>query len=142
MSSPNPELLAQVPLFSDLDKRELERLANSFHDRTFKAGDAIATAGTGGVGFFVIGDGEATVTVGDREVGKLKKGDYFGEVALIDEQHSRSATVTADTDLVTYGLTVWEFRPLVESTPSIAWKLLQSLAGKLREVEARQTASS
>ena len=141
MSSPNPELIAQVTLFADLATRELERLANSFHERTFKAGDAIATAGTGGVGFFVIGDGEATVTVGDREVGKLKKGDYFGEVALIDDQHSRSATVTADTDLVTYGLTVWEFRPLVESSPSIAWKLLQSLAGKLREVEARQTAS-
>ena len=141
MSSPNPELLAQVPLFADLDKRELERLAKSFHDRTFKAGATIATAGTGGVGFFVIGEGEATVTVGGREVGKLKKGDYFGEVALIDEQHSRSATVTADTDLVTYGLTVWEFRPLVESSPSIAWKLLQSLAAKLREVEARQTAS-
>lgn len=137
MSSPNPELLAQVPLFADLDKRELDRLARSFHDRTFKAGDTIATAGTSGVGFFVIGDGEATVTVGDREVAKLKKGDYFGEVALIDDQHSRSATVKADTELVTYGLTVWEFRPLVESSPSIAWKLLQSLAGKLRDADAR-----
>jgi len=141
MSSLNPELLAQVPLFADLDKRELERLAKTFHDRTFKAGDEIATAGTGGVGFFVIGDGEATVTVAGRDVGKLKKGDYFGEVALIDDQHSRSATVTADTELVTYGLTVWEFRPLVESSPSIAWKLLQSLASKLREVEARTNAS-
>ena len=141
MSSPNPELLAQVPLFADLDKRELERLARTFHDRTFKTGDAIATAGKGGVGFFVIGKGEATVAVGDRDVGKLKKGDYFGEVALIDDQHSRSATVTADTELVTYGLTVWEFRPLIESSPSIAWKLLQSLAAKLREVEARTSAS-
>lgn len=141
MPSPKPELLAQVPLFADLDKRELERLANSLHERVFKAGDAIATAGTGGVGFFVIGEGEATVTVGDRKVATLKKGDHFGEVALIDEQHYRSANVTADTDLVTYGLTVWEFRPLVESTPSIAWKLLQSLASKLREVEARSTAS-
>jgi len=141
MSSLNPELLAQVPLFADLDKRELERLAKTFHDRTFKAGDEIATAGMGGVGFFVIGDGEATVTVAGRDVGKLKKGDYFGEVALIDDQHSRSATVTADTELVTYGLTVWEFRPLVESSPSIAWKLLQSLASKLREVEARTNAS-
>lgn len=142
MSSPSPDLIARVPLFADLDKRELERLARSFHDRTFKAGDTIATAGTSGVGFFVIGDGEATVTVNDREVGKLKAGDYFGEVALIDDQHSRSATVKADTELVTYGLTVWEFRPLVESSPSIAWKLLQSLAAKLREVEARSNASS
>lgn len=141
MSSPTPELLQRVPLFADLEKRELDALAKSFHDRTFKAGAEVATSGSGGVGFFVIGEGEATVMVDGREVGKLKPGDYFGEVALIDDDHERSATVTADTDLVTYGLTVWEFRPIVESHPKVAWKLLQSLAGKLREAEARASAA-
>ncbi|MBA3348173.1 MAG: cyclic nucleotide-binding domain-containing protein [Actinobacteria bacterium] len=141
MPSPSPELLARVPLFADLEKKELERLAKSFRERTFKPGSPIATAGTGGVGFFVISEGEATVSVGGREVAKLKSGDHFGEVALIDENHSRSADVTAESNLVTYGLTAWEFKPIVESSPSIAWKLLQSLAAKLRDAEARAGAS-
>ncbi len=137
MAAPSPELLKSVSLFSDLEPKDLERLARQLHERTFKAGTTVATAGTGGVGFFVIGEGEATVSIDGREVAKLRAGDHFCEVALIDPEHSRSADVTADTELVTYGLTAWEFRPVVESTPSIAWKLLQSLAGMLREAEAR-----
>jgi CRP/FNR family cyclic AMP-dependent transcriptional regulator len=136
MATPSLDLLQRVPIFASLERKELERLANSFKERTFSAGDEIATEGKGGVGFFVIEDGEATVTVGDREVGKLRGGDHFGEIALIDDG-ARTATVTADTDLHTYGLTFWEFRPIVESNAEIAWKLLQSLAARLREAEAR-----
>jgi CRP-like cAMP-binding protein len=93
--------------------------------RTFSAGQEIAVEGQSGVGFFVIEDGQAKVTVHGDEVRRLGPGDYFGEVALIT-QGARTATVTADTDLKTYGMTFWDFRPLVEDTPSIAWKLLQS----------------
>jgi CRP/FNR family cyclic AMP-dependent transcriptional regulator len=143
MASPSLELLARVPLFADLDKKELERLAKAFRELRFKPGASVATAGTGDIGgiFFIIGEGEATVSVSGREVATLKSGDYFGEVALIDQSHSRSADVTAASDLVTYGLTPWEFKPLVESSPGIAWKLLQSLAAKLRDAEARAAAS-
>jgi CRP/FNR family transcriptional regulator len=63
-------------------------------------------------------------------------GDYFGEVALIDEG-PRTATITAKTDLKCWGLTPWDFRPLVETHAEIAWKLLQQFAKRLREVEAR-----
>jgi CRP/FNR family transcriptional regulator, cyclic AMP receptor protein len=119
------ELLKQVPLFADLDDRERAEIASAMKQRTFSAGQSIAVEGESGVGFFVIEDGEAKVTVHGDEVRTLGPGDYFGEVALIT-QGPRTATVTADTDLKTYGMTFWDFRPLVEETPSLAWKLLQS----------------
>ena len=64
----------------------------------------------------------------------LGAGDYFGEMALIDEG-VRSATITASTDLICYGLTLWEFKPLVVANGAIAWKLLQSLSKRLRSAE-------
>ena len=79
----------------------------------------------------LIASGEATVSIGSKEIATLKQGDYFGEIALIDGG-PRMATVTAATDMVCYGLTFWEFRPLVERNGAIAWKLLQALAKRLR----------
>jgi CRP/FNR family cyclic AMP-dependent transcriptional regulator len=128
------ELLERVPLFADFDRGDLERLARSFKERKFDAGSTVASEGKGGAGFFVIDSGEATVTVHGDERGKLGPGDYFGEIALIDDG-ARSATVTADSDLHCYGLTPWEFRPLVESNASIAWKLLETMAKRLRTAQ-------
>lgn len=121
------ELLKRVPIFSDLDRKELERIAASMKQRTFNAGDTVTAEGTTGVGFFVIEDGEATVTVGGDERRRLGPGDYFGEVALLNDS-ARTATIKADTDLRCYGMTSWEFRPLVETHGSIAWKLLQAMS--------------
>ncbi len=127
MPGPAVDLLKQVPLFSDLDNKELEEIAGSMKQRSFSSGQQIAVEGESGVGFFVIEDGDARVTVHGDEVRRLGPGDYFGEIALI-AQSPRTATVTAETDLKTYGMTFWDFRPLVEETPGIAWKLLQSFA--------------
>lgn len=137
MASETADLLKRVPLFSDLSQRELENVARTMRKRTFQPGETIAAEGSGGVGFFVIDDGEAVVTVGGEEVGRLGKGDYFGEIALIAET-DRTATVKAQTELRCYGLTSWEFRPLVEGNASIAWKLLEAMAQKLRTAERRQ----
>jgi len=128
------ELLQRVPLFADFDRRDLQRLARSFRERTFAAGSTVASEGKGGAGFFVIENGEATVTVHGAARGKLGPGEYFGEIALIDDG-ARSATVTADTELHCYGLTAWEFRPLVEGNASIAWKLLETMAKRLRAAQ-------
>jgi CRP/FNR family transcriptional regulator, cyclic AMP receptor protein len=128
------ELLQRVPLFSGLGRRELERVANSMKERRFKQGDTVTTEGRGGVGFFVIDEGEADVSVHGEERAKLGPGDYFGEIALITES-DRTATITAETDMRCYGMTMWDFRPLVESNASIAWNMLQSLAQKLRDSE-------
>ena len=121
------DLLKRVPLFSDLDGKERDRIAASMKQRTFKEGDTVTSEGQTGIGFFVIESGEATVTVGGDERRRLGAGDYFGEVALLTES-ARTATIVAQTDLRCYGLTSWEFRPLVETHSSIAWKLLQAMS--------------
>ena len=120
-------LLKRVPIFEGLDNRELQRIAASMKQRTFNAGDTVTTEGQGGVGFFVIEDGEAKVTIHGDERRRLGPGDYFGEVALLTDR-PRTATITAETELRCYGMTSWDFRPLVETHGSIAWKLLQAMA--------------
>jgi CRP-like cAMP-binding protein len=130
------ELLKRVPLFQGLDRKQLEMLSRTFTERTFKAGTPMTSEGAGGAGFFVIEDGEAVVSVGGEERRTLGSGDYFGEVALIDEG-SRTATIEAKTDVKAYGLTPWQFRPLVEENASIAWPLLVSMAHRIREIESR-----
>jgi CRP/FNR family cyclic AMP-dependent transcriptional regulator len=129
------DVVRRVPLFADLGKREAQQIARLFKERRFAAGETIVREGSGGAAFFMIEAGEASVTVGGKESARLKPGDHFGEIALIDEG-ARMATITAATELVCYGLTYWEFRPLVEGNGAIGWKLLQSLAKRLRD--ARQ----
>ncbi len=136
MARPAPDSIARVPLFSDLGRRELERIADSFKERTLEAGETLTTEGAAGAGFFVIGAGTVTVTVQGEDRGTLGPGDYFGEIALIDEG-ARTATVVAESDVTLYGMTFWEFRPIVESDARIAWKLLQALARKLRAADQR-----
>jgi CRP-like cAMP-binding protein len=131
-------LLKRVPLFQGLDDKHLETLSRNFTDRTFPAGADITTEGGGGVGFFVIEDGEAVVSVGGEERRTLKAGDYFGEIALIDDS-ARTSTITAKSKLKTYGITSWEFRPLIETNAGLAWKMLQVLAKLLRESEKRSS---
>ncbi len=135
MAAPE-ELIRQVPLFADLDKKELQGLASTMKERQFDAGATIASEGSTGIGFFIIDDGEATVSVHGDDVNTLTHGDYFGEVALIDDG-ARTATITAKTPLKCYGITSWEFRPLVESNAKLAWKMLETMAKRLRGAEQR-----
>ncbi|HUZ81616.1 MAG TPA: Crp/Fnr family transcriptional regulator [Gaiellaceae bacterium] len=128
------ELLKRVPLFQGLDEKHLKRVADEFTDRSFVAGQDLTSEGGGGVGFFVIESGEARVTVDGEERRRLGPGDYFGEVALLDAG-VRTATVTALEDGKMFGLTPWQFRPLVEENASIAWPLLQAMAKRTRELE-------
>jgi CRP-like cAMP-binding protein len=132
VASEATELIKNVPIFAGLDPRELETIARTVHERTFAPGDVVAQENQGGVGFFIIRDGEAKVTVAGNEVRRLHAGDHFGEIALITEG-PRTATVTAESELKCYGLTPWEFRPLVQTNASIAWKILQALAKQVNE---------
>jgi CRP/FNR family transcriptional regulator, cyclic AMP receptor protein len=130
------EALEQVPLLAELSKRDRQRLAKSLAERTFPPGKQVVIEGRSGIGFFLIVEGTAIVSVGDRVVRALGPGDYFGEMALLDGS-GRSATVTADTELRCLGMTSWNFKSFVQENPPVAWALLQSLAGRLRAETAR-----
>jgi CRP-like cAMP-binding protein len=128
------EALRNVPLFSQLEEKDLEQLARQLHERRFAEGTEITTEGSTGAGFFVIVEGNAEVTVGGEHRATLGPGDQFGEIALIDDG-VRSASIVAATDLLCYGLTPWEFRPFVEEHPQVAWALLQTLARRSRDTQ-------
>ena len=128
------DVLQRVRLFADLDADEIDEIARLFKQRSFDQGETIIREGTGGAAFYVIESGEVTVTIGGDFRATLGPGDYFGEIALLDEG-ARIATCMAATELDCYGLTLWEFKPLVEENGVIGWKLLQTLARELRDAE-------
>ncbi len=130
--------LQRVELFAGMDRRQSEQIARLLKERRFAKGETVIMEGSGGAAFFIIDSGEARVSSKGVILATLGPGEHFGEVALIDGG-PRSATVTAATDLICYGLTFWEFRPLVERNGTIGWRLLQALAKQLRDaVGARE----
>jgi CRP-like cAMP-binding protein len=128
--------LREVQILSGLKESDLVTLAADLAERRVAAGDAIVGEGTGGVAFFFILDGETSVSVAGEEVATLKRGDYVGELALLDPEGPRSATVSAKTDVVLAAMSAWQFRPFVLAHPEVAWALLQRLARRLREAQA------
>ena len=131
MAKASPDVLKKVPLFAGLDDRELGQIAASMKERRFKAGDTVTEEGAGGAGFFVVEEGDADVSVDGQARSPIGPGDYFGEIALLTGS-DRTATITAKSDMVCWGMTPWDFRPLVESNSAIAWKLLTAMAEKLK----------
>jgi CRP-like cAMP-binding protein len=128
--------LREVNLLHGLKESDLVSLAADLAERRVAAGEPIVGEGTGGVAFFFILEGETTVSVAGEEVATLKRGDYVGELALLDPEGPRSATVTAKTDVVLAGMSAWQFRPFVLAHSDVAWMLLQRLARRLREAQA------
>ena len=131
------DALKSASLFGDLSEGEVAQIASLFKVRNFSKGDIVVKEGLGGAAFFVIRSGEALVTIGGEPRATLTSGEFFGEIALFDEG-TRTATITAATDLNCYGLTYWDFRPLVEENGVIGWKLLQRMAEMLRDTRKGQ----
>jgi CRP-like cAMP-binding protein len=137
MSTNVVDALAQVPMLSSLDRRHLEKLAKDFSERSFPAGAVVVRQGDDrGIGFFVIADGEAIVSVDGAEVARLGPGTHFGAIALIADR-VRTATVTAGTDLHCYVMTLWDFRSFVQGDSEVAWKLLEQLAQMVQKASAQ-----
>ncbi len=137
----NEDTLAHVELFSSLDKRELQTLAKSSHERTYSAGTKLFSQGDSGSGLYILKSGNVSITQTsgqgtEKEINTAGAGETLGEMALLDDQ-PRSATVTAVEDVTALLLPVWEFRGVIKAHPDIALKLLASLSRRLRKVQGR-----
>jgi CRP-like cAMP-binding protein len=133
--------LKDVPLLSCLNQRELKRLAKNIREQTFLPGTTVVREGKmSGVGFYIVSDGEASVTIGGKEVARLGPGDYFGELGLLGRRE-RAATVTAVTPLTCQVMATWDLEELVMSSPGTAWKLVRHLVDMLAEGQAKHAAS-
>jgi CRP-like cAMP-binding protein len=126
-------LIGFVPLFRGFTRTQVKALLDAAKEVEFRAGETILEEGEIGEDFHLLLEGQATVSVGGREVARAKPGDYFGEMAWID-RGVRSATVIADTDVGTLRLASKDFLALVDSDPKIARRLLEELCRRLRTV--------
>jgi CRP/FNR family cyclic AMP-dependent transcriptional regulator len=129
--------LKPIGLFEGLSDGDLKKLTKQMREVRHEKGAEIIVHGKDGVGFLVIVEGEAEVTTGDGRHRKLGPGDYFGEMALLDQQ-GRSADITAQTDLVLVAVPEWGFKQFLGDHPEITYRLLQTLSRRLREAEEAQ----
>jgi len=128
-------MLPQVPLFADLPPRYLKRLGDRMEEQRFMEGASIVRYGEPGDTFFVIAEGEArVVSMGGRVVNRLRPGDFFGEISLLDGG-PRTATVVAETPIRTFALSRPAFRELIEYEPAVAVGLLKHASMMLRRLE-------
>ncbi len=129
-------------LFSGLNQRQLRQLARLVKEREYGPGVTIVEEGTmSGVGFFIVADGEASVSVEGKEVARLWAGDHFGELALINEEE-RTASVTAITPMRCLVIAFWDFRKFARDNPDVAWKLLQHVTALLMAERVRSSRAS
>jgi CRP-like cAMP-binding protein len=126
--------LAEVPLFDGLSKRHLRRIAKLARIRRFAPGSPIVRAGDPGRSFYVLLDGTAKVAPRGGRARRLGTGDYFGEMALLDDA-PRSADVVAQDEVLALTIDRSGFTKLLRAEPALAHALLRTLAARLRAVE-------
>ena len=135
--------LRTVPLLANVSDKDLKKLAGSLRERTYNEGEHVIEQGTGGIGFFFILDGKADVVIRGEIRGSMKAGEYFGELALLDDSYGRSATVVASGGaLRCAALTSWQFKPFVREHPDMAWELLVVMAKRLIATEQHYATAS
>jgi CRP-like cAMP-binding protein len=126
--------LSRVPLFAGLGKRELQELGTLADEIDVDDGRVLTREGETGHEFFVVLDGGVQVDVGDKTVASLGKGDFLGEIALIDGKPRTATTrATGPTRLLVIGHR--EFHQLMDDFPTVKTCVLQALAERVRRVE-------
>lgn len=127
-------VLEEVPLFRNLSRRHLKHVASLARKRRYAPGTSIVRAGDAGTAFFVLLDGAARVVPPSGRPKRLKTGDFFGEMALLDDA-PRSASVVADGEVLTMTISRSAFSKLLKHEPAVTYELLRTLAGRLRTAE-------
>jgi CRP/FNR family transcriptional regulator, cyclic AMP receptor protein len=126
--------LSSVPLFSDLPKRALHRLAKEADELAFQPGEHLVDEGLLGETLFVVMQGQAKVTRRGRRVGSVVPGDFFGELSTIDGG-PRTATIVAETPMRVLRLFRATLRKLLDDEPQLAVKILDGIVRRIRQVE-------
>jgi CRP/FNR family transcriptional regulator, cyclic AMP receptor protein len=124
------ELIRKVPLFSKLNKKGLEDVAHIADELDLPQGKLMAEEGDRGREFFVLLEGEADVTKGDRSINRLHKGDFFGEIALVTHM-PRTASVTATSDVRVLVITERDFAALLKRAPEVSRGVAEALAERI-----------
>ena len=130
------DLLKSVPIFSELGRGDLSRLAKLMVPRTVKAGDAVIEENDQAAGFFVVSSGKLEAERHGKTLATYGAGDFFGEMALF-EGFPRSATVRAVEDSECLAMTRWDFTAEMKNNPQIAVSMLPVLVRRLREADER-----
>jgi CRP/FNR family transcriptional regulator, cyclic AMP receptor protein len=125
------EMLAKVPLFSRLDRKEMQAVRSLFSQVDIQKGNVLAREGSQGAEFFVILSGTASVDKAGTQIAEVGPGDFQGEISLIDGG-PRTASVTATSDMIIMVASKREFDSLLDSTPTVARQMLPALAHRLR----------
>jgi CRP-like cAMP-binding protein len=124
------ELISKVPLFAHCSKRELASVAAIADEIDLPEGKELTKEGSPGREFFVLVDGNADVLRKGRRINRLKKGDFFGEIALV-HQSPRTATVKATSPVRALVVTERDFRRLLDESPEVQRKVLSALAERV-----------
>jgi CRP-like cAMP-binding protein len=127
-------MLGSVPLFSGLEKKDLEEIAGIGRRVTFERGKTIIKEGEPGIGFLLVLEGKAEVRRKGKTVATLEPGNFFGEMSVIDDK-PRSADVVAIEPTTCLGVTEWSFTPMLRSNPSIAIGIIAELVRRIRKLE-------
>ena len=133
------ELLRNVPMFKGLSQRQLVQVAQLADEAEVPEGKRLATAGETGHELFVIVAGEAVVKIPDGRSIRLKPGDFFGEMSLIDGG-PRSAHVDAASPMKLLVIGHREFWTLLNDAPQLTGKIMRTLSERLRAAERAPTA--
>jgi CRP/FNR family cyclic AMP-dependent transcriptional regulator len=137
MAKPKLEdVLGMVPIFRGLSRKHLKWLAGYCDIADFMAGHSIVREGDPGDAFYVVLTGQATLTAGDRFIGRVLPGDHFGEIAVIDGG-PRTATVTSETPMTLVILSRDNFRTAMKDDPELAYHMMTALAQMFRRVVAQ-----
>ncbi len=132
------ELLSRVALFADLDGPQLEEVAHTLDDERFPSGSSVMRQGLSNDGFYVILEGAASVVVDGNERAVLTPGDFFGEASILIGG-AAIADVVAQRELRCAVADAGDLRPLLTQFPSIAIRMLEAGARRLRTANEWQT---